>query len=125
MAVTTVNHDRVWSLLADTFHNPFDVLNNLTASLALARSQYRGDQFATETFIHMQRLITGLLMITTEQSQLLFAVNNIISIIKIQDNDLWGLGIRSEKMIHKTLCNPIEFLAGNHVFKPAERRLTG
>ena len=55
MAVTTVNHDRVWSLLADTFHNPFDVLNNLTASLALARSQYRGDQFATETFIHRQK----------------------------------------------------------------------
>ena len=101
MAVTTVDNYSFWPLLADTFHNPFNVRNDLFTSWALARSQYCGDQFATAPFIHMQMLIAGLLMITVEQSQLLIAVNNIISIIKIQDNDLGRLGIRSEKMIHK------------------------
>jgi len=70
-------------LLWDAFHNPFNVQNDLLTSKALARLQYHGDQYATETFIHMQRMIAGLLMITGEQSQLLFAVNNIISIIEI------------------------------------------
>jgi hypothetical protein len=62
---------------------------------------------------------------TAEQSQLLMAVHDILRIVKIQDNDLGRLDIRSEKMIHKTLCNPIESTMGNHVFQPAERWLTG
>jgi hypothetical protein len=51
MAVTTVNHDRIWPLLANTFHNPFHVGNNLPASRVLAGQKYCGDQFARNTFI--------------------------------------------------------------------------
>ena len=86
MTVTTVNYYRIWPLLANTFHNPFHVGNDLPASWALAGAQYRGDQFARKTFIHMQRLITSLLIITAEQSQLLMAVHNILCIVKIQSN---------------------------------------
>ncbi len=83
-----VNHYRPWPLLANMFHNPFHGGDDLPATRALAGPQYRGDQFASKTFINMQWLITGLLIITAEQSQLLMTVHNILCIVKIQDNDL-------------------------------------
>ena len=113
MAVTTINNYRIWPLLAKTFHNPFQVGNDLLASRALAGPQYCGDQFARKTFINVQWLITGFLIITAEQSQLLMAVHNILRIVKIQNNDLGRFGVRSEKMIDKTLCNLTEITTGN------------
>jgi len=93
MAVTAINKNGVRPLLTDMLDNPFHISDDLFAIWTFAWSQYRGYQLATETFVYMKRLITGFLMITVEERQLLLTMNRIVSIIKIKHNYLWWFAI--------------------------------
>ena len=64
-------------------------------------------------------------MMSAEKCQLLLAVNDILSIVKVQDNNgrLFGVGVT--KMVQKSNSHAVEFRTGDHVLKPAERGLAG
>jgi hypothetical protein len=80
----------------------------------------RGDQLAAQAFKDMMRLITGLLAITVKQCQLLFAVNDIFGIVKVQNDDWWRFCVGVEKMVQKSDSHAIEFGPTDHVLKQAE-----
>ena len=64
-------------------------------------------------------------MVPAEERQLLLAVNDILGIVKVQNNDGRCLGVGVEKMVEKSDSHAIEFCPGNHVLKPAEGGLAG
>lgn len=125
MAVAPIDDDRFRPTAPDMLHDTPQVQHYLLAGRTSAGTKDRGDQFATQPLKDMERQVEGLLMVPAEERQLVLAVNDILGIVKVQNNDERCLGVGIEKMVEKADSHAIEFRPGNHVLKPAEGGLAG
>src|SRR6266498_5666306 len=102
MAVPAHDDQRVFPLRAQQRYDALQNCVNVYVLAPAARLEHRGDEFARKSFINMQGLVTMFTVISVEQTQLLAPVQSTVCVVRINDNNLWLIGIRGNKDIYKS-----------------------
>jgi hypothetical protein len=111
--------------MSDFFNHLLEDGDDLLARRPLSMPKHCCYQFAAFSFINVDGHIAVVAVIGIEKSQLLTTASQIIRLIDIQDDALWGFVIRLDKHIDKHLCDPINGGKQDAVLKATYVRLTG